>query len=885
MNYRGAARRVRLAYAQALATYDRPQTKSAHYLFAEGRGDSGGEETVRVQRRRRAAPSGPEGRERAEAPQRERPEVPSAPPPGGTGRPPAGGGGSGGGMRPPPPGGASLPGGGQLPIPGGCGGIGILVLIVLAFFLLPNLLNLGRQDTGVDQPPVQAPTQVAAPTTAQPVAAPTNTPATPGGAAGGVAGAVAGSSTGGQTWTVMLYQNADDQVLEKDIFVDLNEAERVGSTDRVHIVAQLDRYRGGFQGDGNWTGTRRYYVTRDDDLMSIGSELVADVGEVNMADPAALVDFAVWAIENYPADKYVLILSDHGMGWPGGWHDPDPGGPGIRSIPLANRLGNQLYLMEIDAALGEIRSRTGVDKLELVGMDACLMGHIEVFAALAPHARYAVASQEVEPALGWAYTSFLGALAANPDMSGAELSRQIVDSYIFEDQRIVDDQARAELVSRGQPLGGLFSLLGGTAAAPSAQQVANQMVQNVTLTAFDLDAMPELISSLNDFSYALQSANQQGVAKARSYAQSYTSIFGSQVPASYLDLGHFVQLLQQVGAPGDLGRASDRLLAAINQGVVAEVHGPQKPASTGVSIYFPISQLYRSPEAGPQSYTAIAGRFAAESLWDDFLAFHYTGRQFEPATNAVVVPDRSATVQAPGAGQIELSPITASATVAAPGRPILLNTQIRGENVGYVYLFAGFYDQAANSLYVADMDYLESAETRELNGIYYPVWPESSQFTLEFEWEPLVFGVSDGANREVALFRPQTYGAAPEDAVYTVDGIYTYANGEQRSAQLLFRDTVLHQVFAFTAEGQTGAPWEIIPESGDQFTILDQWMDLDQNGRVVNNTTQQGGTLTFSDQTFTLQELDAAAGDYVVGFIVEDLDGNQTSVYTRVAVE
>lgn len=573
------------------------------------------------------------------------------------------------------------------------------------------------------------------------------------------------------------------------------------------------------------------------------------------------------------------------MGWPGGWQDPDPGGPGIRTIPLASRLGNQLYLMEIDQALGEIRSRTGVEKLELVGMDACLMGHVEVFSALAPHARYAVASQEVEPALGWAYASFLGALAANPEMSGAELSRQIIDSYIFEDQRIVDDQARAELVGRGQPLGGLFSLLGGAVETPSAEQVANHLVQNVTLTAFDLEVMPELSNSLNEFAYALQAVNQQGVAKARSHAQSYTSIFGSQVPASYLDLGHFVQLLQQMGASGELGQAGDRLLAAISQGVVAEKHGPQKPGATGVSIYFPISQLYRSPEAGPQSYTAIAGRFAEASLWDDFLAFHYTGRQFEPATSAVVVPDRSATVQAPGAGQIELSPVTASANVAAPGQPILLSTQIRGENVGYVYLFAGFYDQAANSLYVADMDYLESAETRELNGIYYPVWPESGQFTLEFEWEPLVFGISDGASAEVAVFKPQSYGAAPEDAVYTVDGIYTYTNGEERSARLYFRNGVLHQVFAFTVEGQTGAPWEIIPESGDQFTVLEQWMDLDQSGRVINNATQQGGTLTFSDQTFTLRELDAAAGEYVVGFIIEDLDGNQTSVYTEVTVQ
>ncbi len=56
----------------------------------------------------------------------------------------------------------------------------------------------------------------------------------------------------------MLYMNADDKILEQDIFVDLNEAEMVGSSDRVNIVAQMDRFRGGFRGDGDWTDTRRY---------------------------------------------------------------------------------------------------------------------------------------------------------------------------------------------------------------------------------------------------------------------------------------------------------------------------------------------------------------------------------------------------------------------------------------------------------------------------------------------------------------------------------------------------------------------------------------------------------------------------------------------------
>ncbi|MEZ4519104.1 MAG: hypothetical protein R3C44_20560 [Chloroflexota bacterium] len=33
-------------------------------------------------------------------------------------------------------------------------------------------------------------------------------------------------TTPGQTWTVMMYQDGDDKILEQDIFIDFNEAER-----------------------------------------------------------------------------------------------------------------------------------------------------------------------------------------------------------------------------------------------------------------------------------------------------------------------------------------------------------------------------------------------------------------------------------------------------------------------------------------------------------------------------------------------------------------------------------------------------------------------------------------------------------------------------------
>jgi hypothetical protein len=143
-----------------------------------------------------------------------------------------------------------------------------------------------------------------------------------------------------------------------------------------------------------------------------------------------------------------------------------------------------------------------------------------------------------------------------------------------------------------------------------------------------------------------------------------------------------------------------------------------------------------------------------------------------------------------------------------------------------------------------------------------------------------------------ALLEPDQYGASPEEAVYTVDGICTYADGgESRYARLYFRDGLLRQVFGFTADGGpaaqggTGAPREIIPQSGDTFTVLEKWLDLDEQGNVVQVARQEGGTLTFGDQMFVWEELDAAVGDYVVGFIVEDLDGNAYEAYTSLVVE
>ncbi len=157
---------------------------------------------------------------------------------------------------------------------------------------------------------------------------------------------------------------------------------------------------------------------------------------------------------------------------------------------------------------------------------------------------------------------------------------------------------------------------------------------------------------------------------------------------------------------------------------------------------------------------------------------------------------------------------------------------------------------------------------------------------MEFEWEPIVFGISDGVDTVVALFKPEVYGATFEEAVYSVDGIYTYAaDGESRYARLYFSAGVLRQAFGFTGELGVGAPREITPSTGDSFTVLDKWMDLDANGNPAGTTMLEGGSLTFGDSMFTWEELDAAAGAYVVGFVVQNLDGNSYETLDVVTVQ
>ena len=220
-------------------------------------------------------------------------------------------------------------------------------------------------------------------------------------------------------WVFAVYLDGDNN-LESVAIDDFLEMSSVGSTSNVVVVVLFDRCAGSDPDQGysieynNWADARIFQIDEDEEPWDYKADEVW--GEVNMGDPQTLLRFINYTVTNYPAEKYALILWDHGGGYFGACWDEDNG-------------DDNLNLSEIKEALAEAYSQLGV-KINLLGFDACLMGNLEVAYAFRDYVDVVVFSQEYEPSDGWPYDSILSFLTSNPTVSADSLATTIVNEYI-----------------------------------------------------------------------------------------------------------------------------------------------------------------------------------------------------------------------------------------------------------------------------------------------------------------------------------------------------------------------------------------------------------------------------------------------------------------------
>lgn len=139
------------------------------------------------------------------------------------------------------------------------------------------------------------------------------------------------------------------------------------------------------------------------------------VGQVNMGDPGTLSSFIQFGMKNFPAERYGLIMWDHGGGSIAGYGYDEKFADG------------NLTLKDMQYAFEEAGLRQ--KKLEFLGFDSCLMASVEMAVVASDYARYLVASEDLEPGEGWNY-NFLRVLNDHPQMDGKTLGVAIVDYFL-----------------------------------------------------------------------------------------------------------------------------------------------------------------------------------------------------------------------------------------------------------------------------------------------------------------------------------------------------------------------------------------------------------------------------------------------------------------------
>ena len=372
------------------------------------------------------------------------------------------------------------------------------------------------------------------------------------------------------SWAVYWYLCGSDLESEGGFATDdLGELLEVELPENVTVVIETGGAAEWWNETVDASVLQRYVYSSD------GLALVDEQPSASMGDSETLADFLRFAKENYPADRTAVVFWNHGGGSVSGasfdeLYDYD-----------------SLTLDEMYAAFTEVWEpslEAGQQPLELVGFDTCLMGTVDVAYTFCDLSRYLVASEETEPANGWYYSRWVGALADDPSMDGAALGRIICDAYYEGCQEAgTSDDATLSLtdLSRLESLMNAYERFGAEALAAACDD-------------------PSFFTRFARV--AAQSENYGGNTRE----QGYTNM---------VDLGHMAR------QSGDLLPSAQDVLDALDDCVLYQVKGPYRGEATGLSCYY----SYNGDVDDLAGYTGVG----AGEAFKYFYEYELTGRLAE----------------------------------------------------------------------------------------------------------------------------------------------------------------------------------------------------------------------------------------------------------------
>lgn len=191
-------------------------------------------------------------------------------------------------------------------------------------------------------------------------------------------------------YTVMLYGCAGGN-LDQYIRKNMNDAAKYGATDKVKMTALLKYSRG--TSDSKAT----FYDLQD---KKFTKEVIGDT-KYNLGDPQHLTDFINKSKELYPANNYILIITNHGSEWESQYDRPVD----TKAMVFDDNTNTALSIY----GLAEGIKRSG-ERMSCVYPDICLFAMFATMNQLEGQADYVISSANTVIGSGGDYYALLKGL-------------------------------------------------------------------------------------------------------------------------------------------------------------------------------------------------------------------------------------------------------------------------------------------------------------------------------------------------------------------------------------------------------------------------------------------------------------------------------------------
>ncbi|KAK3235504.1 hypothetical protein CYMTET_54301 [Cymbomonas tetramitiformis] len=414
---------------------------------------------------------------------------------------------------------------------------------------------------------------------------------------------------GRAAWTVLVYVMGDNN-LEEFAVQDLDEMRRagVGGSSGVNVIALMDRsskYSSEAASNlGDWVGVKEVRV-ENGQYTQIGSAdfPVGENPQKDLAQTKYLTEFIERNVKAYPAEKYFLILWDHGLGWLGFGGDLSPGnrevysGGGVVEEPT-------ITLEQLQKGIKDGLERAGLAKVDILGFDACFMQHYTVAANMEMYAEYILASEDLEPGHGWMYNALSAAVQDN-SISAPALTKKIEEEF----------STSPEL-----PL---------TLATLSTSKF------RIFMGVFS-SFLEEVKIQLDSISSAGQGSTEAvGIYSALNSARNHRTMqaMTQWMDGSVIDLGTWLSKVK--GSVSDYNSISSKVElthSAYKDMIVSHTKPASQPRNTGMAIFYPTTQTaYDKQNSDWQQLSPSFSSLSNIKAWQDFLGAYYQANPGYPA--------------------------------------------------------------------------------------------------------------------------------------------------------------------------------------------------------------------------------------------------------------